>query len=61
MILRYSGKMTTGTGRPGVDRVILDSSSAELAIDVLAAPSGPLTLMDAQVWTHQFMVRVPLG
>jgi hypothetical protein len=61
--LRYFGRVTTGTGRPGVawsgavaERA-LDASSAN---DILLPPSGPLTLQDATVMTHQFSVSIPI-
>ncbi len=61
--LRYFGRITTGTGRPGVawngavnDRAL----AAEAANDILLAPGGPLTLQDATVMTHQFSVAIPI-
>lgn len=64
--VRYFGSATTGTGRPGVaqswelagvPRAELDASGA---IGILTAPSGPLTLQAATVWTHQVGVVVPI-
>lgn len=61
--LRYSGRVTTGTGRPGVawtpGRMNAISEIAALS-DFIVAPSGPLTLQDASVITHQFSVAVPI-
>ncbi|UCG88662.1 MAG: hypothetical protein JSW71_09035 [Gemmatimonadota bacterium] len=61
--LRYTGRVTTGTGRPGVawtgavaDRA-MDFAAAN---DILLAPSGPLTLQDVTVLTHQFSLSIPL-
>lgn len=60
--LRYRGRVTNGTGRPGVlpdiQRGNLDVASA--GGDVLIAPSGPLTLTDVRVITHQFSISLPL-
>lgn len=58
---RYSGRVTTGTGRPGVawqgdQRNGFFAASA----DFIIAPSGPLTLQDARVLTHQISFTVPI-
>ncbi len=61
--LRYFGRVTTGTGRPGVawSGVVADRAlAAEAANDILLAPTGPLTLQDATVMTHQFSVAIPI-
>jgi hypothetical protein len=62
--LRYLGRVTTGTGRPGVawSGAALDRAGAAEAAtnDVLLAPSGPLTLQDATVLTNQFTVSIPI-
>ncbi len=60
--LRYMGRRTTGTGRPsvqwtGVRGAALDVASAS---DVIVAPSGPLTLQEARVTTHQISISLPL-
>jgi hypothetical protein len=61
--LRYLGRVTTGTGRPGT---AWDGAVAERALDfgtandILLAPSGPLTLQDVTVLTHQVSLSVPL-
>jgi hypothetical protein len=58
--LRYSGRVTTGTGRPGVDlRATAVPEDAALTT-ILIAPSGPLTLQDARVWTHQVTIAIPI-
>ena len=59
--IRYTGRATMGTGRPGVSwsgfrRDLFFASSA----DFIIAPSGPLTLQDARVMTHQISVVVPI-
>ena len=60
--LRYAGRLTTGTGRPGVEWTNLRAADfATLAsATFLPAPGGPLTLQEARVLTHQVMVAVPL-
>jgi hypothetical protein len=55
----YQGRMTTGTGRPGV-RWTGERADAALAADFIIAPTGPLTLQDATVLTHQITVSVPI-
>lgn len=60
--VRYLGRLTTGTGRPGVEwtgarRIALAEARAA---DFIIAPSGPLTLQDARVLTHQITVSVPV-
>jgi hypothetical protein len=57
--LRYVGRVTTGTGRPGV-AFTGGAAVAEDFADFIVAPSGPLTLQDARVTTHQVTVRVPV-
>lgn len=59
--VRYVGRQTNGTGRPGVDSGFGVAEAATAArADVLLAPSGTLTLAEARVRTHQFAVSVPL-
>jgi hypothetical protein len=62
--VRYAGRVTSGTGRPGTaDQVpwgiafpeALDQAGSP---DFIIAPSGPLTLQDVSVVTHQISVRV---
>lgn len=59
--LRYAGRLTTGTGQPGVDFDGRVAAGLEDAADFILAPSGPLTLQDATVTTHQLSVRIPMG
>jgi hypothetical protein len=58
--LRYTGRVTTGTGRPGVDFVGARAEDVASAGDFIVAPSGPLTLQDVRVLTHQVAVRLPI-
>lgn len=60
---RYLGRMTTGTGLPGVawnGATAARAESMAFANDIVVPPGGPLTLQEAQVWTHQLSVAVPL-
>ena len=56
--LQYTARFTTGTGRPGLawEREAMPMA----ANDFIIAPSGPLTLQDALVHTHQLSVRIPI-
>ncbi len=62
--VRYAGRVTTGTGRPGVtwwsvaEPAMFDAAAGG---DFIVAPSGPLTLQDANVWAHQLSLVIPLG
>ena len=62
--LHYAGRITTGTGRPGTRwsnaRMDEASGSAFGSSDFILAPSGPLTLQDARVTTHQLSVVIPM-
>ena len=60
--LRYMGRTTTGTGRPGVDwNPPMRGAMHQLAAaNFIVAPSGPLTILDARVTTHQITVTVPI-
>ncbi len=65
--LHYTGQALAGTGAPGVaqnwifDDVPLAGREADSgALGILTAPSGPLTLQAATVWTHQFAVTIPI-
>jgi len=58
----YAGRLTTGTGQPGITQDLRASPGLESAGgDFILAPSGPLTLQDARVLTHQVRVRIPLS
>ena len=60
--LRYAGRLTTGTGRPGIAQVFRGEGDATLsaAADFIVAPEAPLTLQDASVLTHQLTLRIPI-
>jgi hypothetical protein len=63
--VRYAGWFTTGTGRPSVDFAARPGTErgatvSSAASDFLVAASGPLTLQEARVTTHQLSVRLPL-
>jgi hypothetical protein len=57
--IRYAGRLTTGTGRPGVQNLTFGVADA-LASTFLPAPSGPLTLQETDVITHRLMVTMPI-
>jgi hypothetical protein len=61
--LRYFGRVTHGTGRPGIAAAqvfgpLSDASAGGPSI--LAAPTGPLALTPVSVTTHQLSISVPL-
>ncbi len=62
--LRYSGRQTNGTGRPGVGGGPVpppgfgDLQSSGRS--VIVAPSGPLSLDEVRVVTHQISISFPL-
>jgi hypothetical protein len=62
--LRYSGRQTNGTGRPGVGGGPVpppgfgDLQSSGRS--VIVAPSGPLSLDEVRVVTHQVSISFPL-
>lgn len=62
--LKYTGLLTTGTGRPGTAS---SWGNAEFAMgfastggDFIFAPDGELALENARVFTHQVTVTIPL-
>jgi hypothetical protein len=60
--IRYQGRLTSGTGRPGVqdnDPTVLERA-APAGGGIIAAPSGPLQLGDVRVMTHQVSISLPL-
>ena len=60
--IRYRGRVTNGTGRPGVGgigRAELDNAAGG-GRGILIAPSGPLTLDEVRVVTHQVTLSLPL-
>jgi hypothetical protein len=62
--VRYRGSTTHGTGRPGVrgngGDLVLASAAESAGSNILVAPSGPLTLTDVAVVTHQISFSLPL-
>jgi len=62
--IRYRGRVTNGTGRPGVAACQVCRFVADGAVvaggGILAAPSGPLTLEEVKLATHQFSISLPL-
>lgn len=59
--VRYAGRLTTGTGRPGIAWVPIPLRGEALLAsgDFIVAPSGPLSLQDEDVVTHQVSLAVP--
>jgi hypothetical protein len=58
--IRYTGSVTHGTGRPGVTAPPGFIEDSVLRSNILAAPSGPLTLDEVRVTTHQISLALPL-
>ncbi len=59
--LRYTGRLTAGTGQPGVaSDVVLRDTALASGGNFILAPSGSLTLQESVVFTHQFSVVVAL-
>ena len=59
--LRYRGRVTKGAGRPGTQFIAV--GARDLAVSgaaILAAPSGPLNLIDVNTSTHQISLSLPL-
>ncbi len=62
LTVRYAGRLTTGTGQPGVawGGGFVAGRAAMALSDYVIAPSGPMTLQDATVITHQVSVVLPI-
>ena len=59
--IRYHGSVTHGTGRPGVAQNTRAVAEAALGgSNILAAPSGPLTLDEVKVTSHQISISLPI-
>ena len=56
----YNGRLTAGTGRPGVGNSIRLVENVPAANSIVAAPSGQLTLDEVRVVTHQLSVSFPI-
>lgn len=62
--VRYAGRTTMGTGRPGVDAQGIWFGGMEDGMssgDFIIAPSDALTLEEARVVTHQLSISLPIG
>jgi len=60
--LRYTGRMLTGTGRPGIapQTGVVFAAADVAGRNILAAPDGALSLTGVAVTTHQFSIAIPL-
>ena len=58
--LRYRGRVTKGAGRPGTQFISIVQGFAVSNGDILAVPSGPLTLIDVNTSTHQISLSLPI-
>ena len=59
--IRYRGRVTHGAGRPGLVFPVFWGRDVALAGGtILAAPTGPLNLMDVSTTTHQISLSLPL-
>ncbi|HEX4600223.1 MAG TPA: hypothetical protein VH116_02420 [Gemmatimonadales bacterium] len=64
--IRYRGRVTKGTGRPGIQSVAsvgFFTAGRDVALaggGILVAPSGPLSLQDVSTTTHQVSISLPL-
>ena len=59
--VRYHGSVIHGTGRPGVaPRFGVLEDAPALGSNIIAAPSGPLTLDEVKVTTHQVSISLPI-
>jgi hypothetical protein len=61
--IRYRGRVTNGTGRPGVQAPGFFPSGRDFAVaagGILVAPSGPLSLQGVNTTTHQISISLPL-
>jgi hypothetical protein len=60
VVVRYAGRITTGTGQPGVELTPVAMAEQAALADFIVAPRGPLTLQEAMVMTHQLSVSIPI-
>ncbi|KAA3610765.1 MAG: hypothetical protein D8M58_21225 [Calditrichaeota bacterium] len=62
--LRYNGRLITGSGIPSINQgwgwVTFDNARMA-ASDIIAAPAGSLTTDFQKVFTHQFVIQIPLS
>ena len=65
--IRYLGRLTMGTGQPGIAfngwgcPNCFRAGDAALESSFIVAPAGDLTLQEAKVFTSQFSIHVPIG
>lgn len=60
--LRYRGSVTKGTGRPGSQFAFFGPRAFALSgNDFLAAPTGPLNLVNVNTTTHQLSLSLPIN
>jgi hypothetical protein len=61
--MRYTGRMVTGTGRPGIlpanDGRVFATADAK-GPNIISAPSGTLTMTGVAVTTHQISISLPI-
>jgi hypothetical protein len=61
--MRYTGRMVTGTGRPGIlpanDGVVFAAADAK-GPNIISAPNGALTMTGVAVTTHQISISLPI-
>ena len=66
--LRYQGRAMNGAGRPGVDSnsgrgvdlLPLAGTPTVSGSDIVAAPTGPLTLSPVTTFAHQISLSLPI-
>jgi len=62
--VRYTGRVSTGDGRPGIQNfggpIALTAAGDAAGKNFLSAPSGALSLTGVKVTTHQISVSVPI-
>ena len=60
--LRYTGRLTTGTGQPGTVQMFRGETDTlpGAGADFILAPTAPLTLQNASVLTHRLTLRIPI-
>ena len=60
--LRYRGSVTKGAGRPGSQFLFVGPRALAVSgNDFLAAPSGPLNLVNVNTTTHQISLSLPIN
>jgi len=59
--LRYTGRITTGTGLPSVDNTRSAGIKDNFSADFLPAPSGALLVDETIVFTHRVMLVIPIS